>query len=423
MPVGLPSRNVPARRPGYAITPLLMCIAMLPSLLMYVGATTSLSIGTLLAACIAFAMQQSHRRLERFPLRSFTRYLLISCAALSVHLLLARALGAVDFARAFGSMIMLAIGSAGAVSVAILLTGTSDTQIRAGTRKSLFALGVVATLGILKWLQPDTQTWGKSAFPFTEPSHLALFAAPILIFTCVISKPSTRICCLGAALLITALLQNVTLVAICIVTAVLCLRIWHLALVACIVVPAVLGADLTYYLDRLDFSGDSQNLSNLVYFQGWQLLVESLEATRGFGRGFQQLGVFGTNAPAAELLFFLMQDYLNLLDGGFTLSKLVSEFGIFGMALLGFYVRYALQAAALLRRVAFGLARPPIVLALAASSIVGYAFELLLRGSGYFTPTTLLLAASLIIWHRHHRRVRAIPLTGPAKGSGPAVPH
>ncbi|MCX2865135.1 hypothetical protein OOZ63_25225 [Paucibacter sp. PLA-PC-4] len=420
LPVGLPPSSAPIRRSGYSLTPLLICIGALPSLLMYFGITTSLSIGTLLAGAIALAMLPNHR-LGRFPERSFASYLLILCAALSAHLLIASALGPVDFVRAFGSMAMLAVGLAGAVSVAMLLAGTQDEQIRTGARKCLLALGIVAALGILKWFQPDTVTWGKSVFPFTEPSHLALFAAPILIFTCVISKPSTRIGYLAATLLITALLQNITLVAICVVTAVLCLRVRHLVLMSAIVVPAVLGTDLTYYLDRLDFSGDSQNLSNLVFFQGWQLLIESMEATQGFGRGFQQLGVFGTDASAAELIYVLMQDYLNLLDGGFTLSKLVSEFGVFGIALLGIYAKYAWQAAVLLRRVAFGRARPPAVLALAASSIVAFAFELLLRGSGYFTPTTLLLAASLVIWHRYHRQAKPPATKRRAEGPSPAT--
>ena len=166
--------------------------------------------------------------------------------------------------------------------------------------------------------------------------------------------------------------------------------------------------DLSYFSDRLNFSEEAQNLSTLVYLQGWQSIAEAWELTHGIGRGFQQMGVFGTDVPAAELIRSILEFDLNLFDGGFTFSKILTEFGVFGAIMVAAYAAVAIHAAAVLRGVSMGTRSALSVRVLSASFIVGYAAELLLRGAGYFTPTGLLLIASLWIWRNRirHRRPR-----------------
>lgn len=133
------------------------------------------------------------------------------------------------------------------------------------------------------------------------------------------------------------------------------------------------------------------------------MLGESWDATHGIGRGFQQFGLLGTEVPAADLILAILKDYLNLLDGGFTLAKVVGEGGVFGVSLIAAYLLCALRAAALLRSVARGVQTVEPLMVLTASSIVGYSIELFLRGAGYFTGTGLLLLASLLIWRARAR--------------------
>jgi hypothetical protein len=100
-----------------------------------------------------------------------------------------------------------------------------------------------------------------------------------------------------------------------------------------------------------------------------------------------------------------MGQTMNLKDGGFNLSKLLSEFGVFGGVLLVCYLRITISAVFLLRRVALWDKSQSASLVFAASSIVGYLIEMLFRGAGYFTPTTMLLISSIFLWRRHIRRL------------------
>lgn len=334
---------------------------------------------------------------------------LLLCVGTLTHLVAVSTVLPVDWARGLGSLPMLGIFFLAAIALEQLLLASNERQIRAGARACLYAIGLITLLGILGWLQPDRTTWIKSLFPFSEPSHLALFTAPILVFNCVTTKPTARLLMLCATLAAAVFLENVTLVALSLMTACLCLNVRHLLLLLLPAIPIALSLNLEYYLVRLDFSGESESLSNLVFFQGWQLMFESWEKSGGLGLGFQQLGVFGSETAASELIFLIMDDYMNLLDGGFNLAKFVSEFGIFGIVVVAGFLYKLGAAVKVLRSVAIRGKQAPAVLLFAGSSMFAYTVELFLRGVGYFSPSGLILAASVLIWLRYERRAFIAP--------------
>ena len=377
---------------------LLLLIAIPAPLLAYFSWASSYSVGVMLSCIGLLVYGATAMRGRRSPLPAALPGLLCGLAVIALHLLISSFLGPVDWGRGLGSLVMLAIFVAGALVLKQALLNIDPQDLLKGARYGLYGLAFTALLGILDWLQPDKATWPKSLFPFSEPSHLALFLAPILIFNCITAQPRARLLILAAALTATAILQNVTLATICLMTAVLCLSPRYLLLLAVTVVPALLLLDLEYYLVRLDFSGDSDNLTNLVFFQGWQLILEALERSHGFGLGFQQLGVFGTDSDAAELIRFIMGEYLNLLDGGFNLAKFIGEFGVFGMMLLAAFLYQLGVAIKLLRRTATRGQAIPLSHVFAACCMMGYTVELFLRGVGYFSPSGLLLLSAALIW-------------------------
>jgi len=408
----MPARPVTLPAP----IPLLLCIVLLPPALTYIELASSMALGTMLSGTLAFALCLTKLPISPRRQQSAVQHLLLLVLGIALHLLLVMALGPVDLGRGLTSLLPLCLCVAGAWAFAELLYRANGAELARGLKLTLKLLGVIALLGALGWLQPSTVSYyGKPVFPFSEPSHLAMVSTPLLIYTCVSSRPAVRLLYLVAALLATALLQNLTMAAVCILTAVICLKPRYLLLLLLVLVPVLASQDLSYYADRLEFSEESQNLSALVYMQGWQLLLESWERSRGLGLGFQQLGVFGTNVPASALIDLLFGDSLNVLDGGFTLSKLLSEFGVIGVLLLLAYLACALRAVLLLRAVALRGQRHPTALVFAASCISGYVIELTLRGAGYFTPTGMLLIAALLLWHRHttgtRRRARPRPIS------------
>jgi hypothetical protein len=140
--------------------------------------------------------------------------------------------------------------------------------------------------------------------------------------------------------------------------------------------------------------------------QGWQLIVESIEKAYGFGIGFQQLGIHGTEVQAAEAIYAVSGLILNTTDGGFTFAKLVSEMGLLGLFLLFWYSWIALRAFKLLRGYIQNKIEIKSSLIFSCCIILSYSIELLIRGAGYFTPMVLLLIASIRVFYAEASSVK-----------------
>jgi hypothetical protein len=375
-----------------------MLLLVLPSVLFGARLTSSMATGTVIAALLAIlfglggpSTSQLARAIRFFPLVALM---------LTLHIVLAGYFTEVDFGRALSSLALLGIFFAGAGSMADLLANVENSRMELLIHRcfiGLLTLGMAACFGVL---QPLRGSFDKPVFPFTEPSHFALVIIPFLIFACVSSSSRKRLLYIGIALTEALLLQNLTFLVGCLFAAAISLRRRHVGVLILVLIPVLLLLDLSYYTDRVNFSGEVQNLSSLVYLQGWQLIEESLTLTHGIGRGFQQLGLSGTDVAAADLIRALTDSELNLLDGGFNLSKLVCEFGALGALLSAWFIFVAFGAFRTLRSVAVGRNIVKPLQLFCASVILGYLLELLLRGAGYFTPTGLLLVTALMLKSR-----------------------
>jgi hypothetical protein len=155
----------------------------------------------------------------------------------------------------------------------------------------------------------------------------------------------------------------------------------------------------------LNFSSETQHLSSVVYVQGWQLITESVVRSGGWGLGFQQLGVQGTDVWAAVIIYELTGGYSNVLDGGFKFAKLVSELGIIGLLLTVLYLFVARRVIRELRATARNPRCSGAALTLSRCVITSYSLELFVPGSGYFPETTILLVASFWLSAAQQRRI------------------
>jgi hypothetical protein len=380
---------------------LFLCLALLSSALVYLNFTTLLAAGTLISAGLAVALSCA------VPGCLLTMNEWVLCALLgllvSAHLLIASLIVQADVPRGVLSIAALVLCLAGAACTAkILRKNTPENLVRilSGVTLVLLSCGL---LGGFHLFQPASMTVSlKPVFPFTEPAELANVLGPFLIFACVYASGMKRLLYIGLAILTALTLQNLTLAVLCLIVALACLRFRH-ALFLCgalILAGFFASFDASYYLERLNFSGDTKNISSLVYIQGWQLLAESLKASHGFGLGFQQLGIFGTDVGASKVLFTLLRGNQNILTGGFALSKIVSEFGVFGAALVGVYLCLAGRSFMLIRKAAAGAgadASHPAGI-FAASVLLGYLVDLLVRGGGYFVTSSFLAMTALFLW-------------------------
>ena len=398
--------------------PVLLLVVLLPSLIFYAGLTTSHALGASAAALavVGIGITTASARRARVALAPGALAAFV-VTAIAVHLIGASVFLPLDVVRATASLVPLALVIFGGCELGRLLAATPDAAISRAVRLCFAVLCVVSalpTLGLSPGMPNVEVAYAKPVFPFTEPSHFALVFVPMLMYCCVVSRGHRRLVLLLLGAAVAGALQNLTLMAGCLLVACVCLR--SLALPVMVVALGLFATqmDLSYYTERLDFSGEVQNLSNLVYVQGWQLVGESLKRSNGWGLGFQQLGLRGSDTEAASVIFALVGDYANVLDGGFTFAKLAGEFGAFGLLLAVAYLTTAWRAFRNLRATAGGktLLNAPVVFAQCV--LVSYFIELFVRGAGYFTGTGIFLVAAfwLLAWAN-----RVSPSAAVASGS------
>jgi len=382
--------------PRLPIAGLLLALIFLPTLVFYTGVTSSLALGAVAAALLIVVTVAAFPVGLQRPLANAIVWVLGIFVVITLHLLIAGLLRSVDIPHALASFAPLLLMALGGVALAIAVRAVPPPQLDAAIRTGFWALVVVSLLPAIgldvSRVYAGLGYYVKPIFPFTEPSHLALILMPFYLYVCVTAPLRRRLLLLGLGLLLVILLESLVLAAGWLLVALICMRGVVLPLVVVAVVAVVLTQlDLTYYVDRLDFSGDSQNLSTLVYLQGWELIDEALRGTSGWGQGFQQLGLLGTDSPISAVIYALIGNDSNLRDGGFLGAKLVGELGALGMALIAVLLVAIARSALALRRVARHPTGQDPALVFAHAVYIGLFVELALRSTGYFTGSMLLL--------------------------------
>jgi hypothetical protein len=384
----------------------LLAVVVFPDLFLYAGAATSEALGTAVVALVFLlcSLPMFSRWRQPFPEIEKRRSISIGVLALCVVTFIAvQGVVAATFlpfdaghALASAALLIPMILAGGAFADVIMAAREFDLD--RVTRACLWVLGAILVEGLLGVSPPSPFASPKPMFPFTEPSHFALTCAPFFMFCAIRYTGVSRALLLLAGAAAGVMMQNLTFLVAIALTAAICLRRSVAVLIAVMLVVVAPLLDLTYYSSRLDFAQDNSNLSTLVYLQGWQLIFESLHNSTGWGLGFQQLGIRGTSVEASDLIYMIVGGYGNVLDGGFTFAKILSEFGVLGMLLILGYLILAVAAMRQLRAAAKAPTGVSASRVFAAAIIVCYGIELFVRGAGYFTATTALLVAALRIW-------------------------
>ena len=392
--------DLPARRRPVPFGMVLAMITLLPTLVFYLRISSSLALGSTLAALITLLVAVRHAPL-RLPGRLLGPqvFTLLVMVVVLLHLMGAGLANPIDAGRAAASLLPLAFILSSGAAFGHLLAMTSGASVHRAAWGCFLLLCAMPTLPLLG-IEPSTLllpgTYTKPIFPFTEPSHLALIFIPLLMYCCSSSGGKARWSALLLGAMVAGLLESLTLVVGWTLVFLTCVRGFALPFMATTLALVVAMLDLSYYVARLDFSGNGVNLSNAVYLQGWQLIDESLTNSNLWGLGFQQLGVQGTEVPASQLIYTLTGGiYSNLLDGGFTLAKVISELGVLGGILIALFLFRAGRSILALRSSAIGASALSPAVLFAHSMIAAYLIELFIRGVGYFNGTAILLVGSL----------------------------
>lgn len=250
----------------------------------------------------------------------------------------------------------------------------------------------------------------KYPFPFSEPSLFALCYGMFAVGYCFVASRKFAFYIVVNLLFFSFLFPSLTSLLFAVIVALtIFMRLqsfWFLigGVVFSVLVFAVgyfFISDIEYFSSRLDFSG-AENITTLVWLQGWDLSYINLVFTEWRGLGFQMLGMEGGVSDISYKLEGLTGKFMNMSSGGFLAAKLISEFGIFGVGVSLLYVLFVIyfcfSVGMSSRRKFSGCAEKKKIVF--QGFALGYIVEFFFRGYGYFSPSLyIVIAALLAVWH------------------------
>lgn len=298
-----------------------------------------------------------------------------------------------DVERFFAGYLVLSLMAIATWVFAYNVTRVETVTVSRLVEQALWFLLINALLGLTE-LRLFPQMSSKPVGLFSEPSHLALVLAPLLVYACAMELRWHRLF-IVFFFVWSLLIQNLTTLFVVI----LCFTVLFRfnpprVLLLMLLSGGLVFTDLEYFTSRLLITRESENLSVLVLLQGWEIAKEMLNKTSNWGAGFQQFGFLNIFGDISSKIALLSEEDLNLLDGGSTASKLVGEFGVFAIAALGIYIVFFFWAFRQLRQArAHQIPGGRLFL---ISCLFAFIIELFIRGVGYFSPTCFLALSAVM---------------------------
>lgn len=378
---------------------LLFATVAVPSLGRAFGA--SMALGTLLISWMyiffAFALFAIHRppqKLGNLALLVFTVLVIVFVHGALIFLIN----DSFNFDRFWQSFLLLIVYFLGAISFTLLTQRFPKLKVNFVIRFVFYALLLNGLAGTFKYSPFFSGPIPVLFFP--ENSRFALEFLPFLLYMVVASGLRMKWFLLFIGILFALLLKSFTLlVGVCLIAAIATrLRGFvYLVLTVAILFVSFDTFDMSYYSSRMDLSTENQNLSALVFMQGWERAYLNFKESFGAGVGFQQLGFVGSRGEIMSIMSTLGAEDLNLLDGGSLASKLISEFGIFALMILIVYLVYFVKKIKWLHAVSMrGIESADSRDIFFSSCFVMFAVDFFIRGNGYFTSSGFLFLASLV---------------------------
>ena len=236
----------------------------------------------------------------------------------------------------------------------------------------------------------------KNMFFYSEPSHYALVMGPFLLYQ--LKKGGLYYFYIPFLLLAAFLIQNLTLIIVVLLAIVFSMykKIRFENLTAVFFFVLLLTSLLysnNYFSDRIRLTSSSNNSSVLTLLSGYEIAFLSLKNTFGLGYGFQQMGQVSERGMLIDRIIEVRGGHettSNINDGGTFFSKIIVEFGFWGLLIVFSYL--CLFFVVLLKSSYKNIGR----LSFYESVILMSFMYVFFRGSGYFMVSFILLIYSVI---------------------------
>jgi len=249
---------------------------------------------------------------------------------------------------------------------------------------------------------------GKLSGLFSEPSHVAFSLFPCIAVLLAAEDKRMRQKGMLALMGLVVFSRSSTLIALIAAWAIyrLLVRRKHyrqtalfaLGIASLIAVGAAIDFDrfVTPTVERvvgIASPSETENISSLVYVQGWQDAWFNLQRTHGMGLGVNMMGCGTLPDVSARSALALAGVELNTEDGSFLFSKVVSETGAGGIAFYVVAIWWWLQLEKKLRHLREDAARFAIEMQVVL--IFCFVASSFIRSANYFDGGLLLWVAAV----------------------------
>jgi hypothetical protein len=307
---------------------IVMMITFAPALIYYLGFGTSMALGVSLISLISIIiliMKFRYIYIKNNLFYKITVILLFILLFIFSHILLLGIFIPIDYERALLSTIPIGLVISCGYFLANIFLNENDLIVDRINFQICWVFLLIGFFAAIGFMPPGSEKYFKPIFPFTEPSLYSLALLPFLMYCIVRSDGYFKVFYIIIGIAIALALQSLTMLIGLSLIILMCFRFNIIFLILVIIIGLLsYQIDYSYYWDRLNFSNDNRNLSFMVWMQGWQLIVESLSKSSWLGLGFQQLGINGTSVEYSGYIIELIGSNSNLLDGGFSLVKIIS---------------------------------------------------------------------------------------------------
>lgn len=384
-------------------------ILLFPSFIFVALNSTSLAAGILAASLFILLLNYKSLIDFRISLLAINLFLI---ATITLFITVSYFYIVESIPKPFYSMVILVL----VLSAFFLSQRISKVSYKILSNSILLVILVLLALGWLKLffipLCCNYSMLEKPVFPFLEESHYALSIGIIAVAYAFSGKIIWGLFIGINTLLLALFFPNLTLL----IFSLLILFASSFRLkptyfkslillipVLTIIVWTLFISSSEYFSSRLNFE-NTNNLTALVFMQGWDMAYLNLIKTNGLGLGFQMLGSPTTYlSPLTDEIVNLTNKEFNLADGGFLAAKVIAEFGVIGIIMITSYIYflfkfifYGNQIWLRIRLSHDHQYTQELKKRLLISGILfGFFVEVFLRGYGYFSPGVYLALVAM----------------------------
>lgn len=299
--------------------------------------------------------------------------------------------------RALGACVMLMLMLLLAALMSNYIKSLSDHEFKKVFIKFSRLLIFFGLLGFFIKLELlNYDKFAKSIFLFYEPSHYATALGAIIISYLLIAEKFERNLVVSVVIFLSLFAPSLTLLVYLLVFLIISLRnifYYFIAIFTLVITAAIvytINPELTsYFLSRLVLSSENNNLSALVYIQGWAEAYKVFQDGYFFGLGFH---MSGSNSPSmiAEKIFEIAGEYKNR-DGSFIASKLVVDFGLLGVLTIILYLLTLIKLFFSFDKIKLNKFK------FVYGTLFAFSIEMFVRSNAYFTFGVFILFTSIFL--------------------------